>query len=60
MKKETVIARQKLALEYFEKAHIVLTEEEKAAIKAEAAGKITFFAEHGKSVVKGQVIASIL
>jgi pyruvate/oxaloacetate carboxyltransferase len=29
-------------------------------IKAEAAGKITFFAEHGKSVVKGQVIASIL
>ena len=28
-------------------------------IKAEASGKIVFFAEHGKSVVKGQVVAAI-
>ena len=28
-------------------------------IKAEAGGKIVFFAEHGKSVVKGQVVAAI-
>ena len=28
-------------------------------IKATAAGKITFLVEHGKSVVKGQVLATI-
>ena len=50
MKKTEIAERQRLALDYFNKAHIILTEEEKANMEVAetAAAEDWFFADVGE------------